>query len=216
MKKQKQKKTVRIDIDSREPKNEFDIPEVKHSWKLRLTLSLGIILFIVVLGVVLYYFQHRDEDAPSALSDLISRSSETLDSNNDGEVSDQDISNDVAGLIDELDTAPDVNKDFEPIGATTTFDAEEEKIYVAIQTKNFVQERQITAEWVYVDTDTFIDEVDYTAEKGINNIAFHLERPASGFWPEGDYEIRIFIDGKLAQIARFDVQREEASEDTTP
>ena len=190
---------------------EFEIPLDRHSWSMRITLALVVIVIVFVLGVGLYLYLRPDViTISSGAGNDEGGLTTSEDARSVDVVTENDIDVVAADLIDEIDTALDVNADFEPVGVTTTFAPVTEKIYVAIQTENLTVETQLSAEWFYVDEDTFIDEVVYGAQKGINNVAFNLDRPPSGFWPSGNYQIKIYVDGELAEIARFVV---EASED---
>lgn len=187
-----------------EQKEDFHIPPKKHPWLIRAVIGLAVIVMVVGVGLGAYWYQ-RPSDLPNASKGSESKTTEIRSVESTDE---SDIDSDAKAAIDDVDMAASVTKEFEPITPTTKFAPDAEKIFVTIQTKNLSSARQLKAEWYYVEDDTFIDEVVYGAEKGINNVAFHLERPASGFWPEGEYQIKIYVDGSLAQIARFDVQED--------
>jgi hypothetical protein len=189
-------------------KPDFDIPS-GPSWGMRILLVVAVLVIIGVVGGGVYLYQRS--------GGLVFRNTTTsLQPNSTStksvkETTSADINADAKSFIDQIDIAPKVTEAFAPVGASTKFAPETDTIYVAIQTTNLTEPKQIKAEWYYVEDDTFIDQALYGAEKGVNNIAFHLQQPPSGSWPEGKYEIKIYVDGELAQIAQFQVVADTSS-----
>lgn len=195
---------------------EFKIPPRRRSIIARILVIVAIAVIVAAVGIGAYLYQKPGSFLASKVSNTINKT-ETKESNTPSvnATTDVNIDSDAKGFIEDVNTATSVNANYQAVSPTTTFEPSAENIYVAIQTKNLTTERQIKVEWYYVDSDTFIDDGTYSAQTGINNVAFHLEQPASGSWPEGDYQVKIYVDGKLAQIARFKVENTITGSDST-
>lgn len=194
---------------------EFNIPPRKRSIIARVLVIIAVAAIIAAVGIGAYLYQKPGSFLRNKVSNITSTDNtpknETRSVN---ATTDVNIDSDAKGLIEDVNTATSVNANYQAVSPTTTFDPSAESIYVTIQTKNFTEAHQVKVEWYYVDSDTFIDDGSYAAQTGINNVAFHLEQPASGSWPEGNYQVKIYVDGKLAQIARFTVKETLSGSDS--
>ena len=197
----KNKKEVK-DETEKNTKADFEIPN-GPSWGVRILIVLAVVILIGVVGLGVYLYNQSDGIFSRVVSGAVDTSKKSSKSVNTTTTA--DINTTAKNVIDSVDTAPKVSEALEPVSATTKFTPDAETIYVTIQTKNLTEAKQIKAEWYYVDEDTFIDQAVYGAELGVNNVAFHLEQPPSGAWPTGKYQIKIYVDGALAQIAQFQV-----------
>jgi flagellar basal body-associated protein FliL len=193
---------------------EFKIPPRRRSIIARILVILAIVVIIAAVGIGAYLYQKPGSFlAKKPTNTTTNNSAKNTPSVN--QTTDINIDSDAKSLIEDVNTANAVNANYQPVSPTTSFDPSTNSIYVTIQTKNFTTNHQVKVEWYYVDTDTFIDDGTYAAQTGINNVAFHLEQPAQGSWPDGDYQIKIYVDGKLAQIARFKVEGTLTGSDAT-
>ncbi len=185
---------------------DFKIPPRKRSIIARILVIIAIAAIIAAVGIGAYLYQKPGSFLHSKVSNVSSDNTPKNETRSVNATTDVNVDSSAKGLIEDVNTATSVNANYQAVSPTTTFDPSAENIYVTIQTTNFTEAHQVKVEWYYVDTDTFIDDGSYAAQTGINNVAFHLEQPASGSWPEGDYQVKIYVDGKLAQIARFKVK----------
>ncbi len=186
---------------------EFDIPPRHRSIVAKILIIFSVAIIIGAVGIGAYLYQKGGNAFPSLASlKKVVNETKSSDKPSVNETTEKDVVKDANDLIEDVNMATSVNQNLQAVSPTTTFDTAADKIYLTIQTKNFIDEHQIKVEWYYVDDDEFIDDGTYAGQKGINNVAFHLEQPASGSWPKGKYEVKIYVDGKLAQIARFEVK----------
>lgn len=187
---------------------EFEIPPRRRSIIARILVIVAVAVIIAAIGIGAYLVQKPGSFLQKKISKAPTQNSDNTQSNapSVNATTDVNIDSDAKDLIEDVNMATSVNANFQAVSPTTTFEPAAESIYITIQTKNFTSTHQVKVEWYYVDSDTFIDDGSYAAQTGINNIAFHLEQPAQGSWPEGKYQAKIYIDGKLAQIARFEVK----------
>lgn len=193
---------------------DFKIPPRRRSIVARILVIVAVAVIVAAVGIGAYLYQKPGSFLAKKVSNVTAENT-TTNTPSVNATTDINVDSDARGLIEDVNTASSVNTNFQAVSPTTTFEPGTEKIYITIQTKNFTEPHQVKVEWYYVDTDTFIDDGNYAAQTGINNIAFHLEQPAAGSWPEGSYQTKIYVDGKLAQIARFTVEGVLTGSDST-
>ena len=99
---------------------------------------------------------------------------------------------------------------YKPIEKTATFGVDAPEIFLSAKFSNAPSDTEIMAEWVYVEgeaedlRDYLIDAVSiYVA--GTDYLSFSLSMPEQG-WPQGQYEVILYIDGEEAETVSFTVQ----------
>ena len=91
-----------------------------------------------------------------------------------------------------------------PINATNVFSSSDSVINCSMYT-NVDAGTEIKAEWYYTTESLLItDYSTKTSMKG-QQINFNLSKPTSG-WPIGNYEVKIYVNGKYSQSANFEVK----------
>lgn len=217
-----------MDIKVNAQREEIDIPVAKHSWLIRILVAVVVFLLVAGAGVAWIWWSQNGSTTSSSNNTVTSTTTNTSVSNTTNATGSTNTANtaatnttnaakanaEAAALLDEVKTAPSVNDSYEPLQATSTFAPDAEKIYVTLKTKNLTETKQVKVVWEYSEDGTFIDDVVYAAEEGINRIAFHLEKPTSGSWPLGSYKVSIYIDGVLAKSLNFSVKEVSAPDKT--
>ncbi len=92
-----------------------------------------------------------------------------------------------------------------PIGVTNTFATSAPVIYATASVKNSPMDTVIKSEWWYPDSNILIDQAEIKTTMPNQNFYFSLSRPNNGF-PPGNYEVKLFIDGKEDKIVKFTVK----------
>ncbi len=97
---------------------------------------------------------------------------------------------------------------------TNTFTNDTPEIYVTGVLDNAPGTTNLKSEWYYMeDEEALIDSAEAETEELKTEFNFSLSRPDDG-WPEGAYEIRLFIDGEHQETLEFEVEEAEGSKAT--
>ena len=95
--------------------------------------------------------------------------------------------------------------------AKSTFKPNTAKVFIRAKVVDVPAGSKLKADWVAVKTavappNYTVDSVENTVAKGSTQYHGALSKPSSG-WPEGDYRVDLFIDGKRATQAAFKVAK---------
>ena len=85
------------------------------------------------------------------------------------------------------------------------------KVYIRAKLVDIPPGAKLKADWIAVKTGVAppnykVDSVESAAGKGATQYHGALGKPNAG-WPEGDYRVDLFIDGKPAKQATFRIAR---------
>ena len=113
-------------------------------------------------------------------------------------------------------------ENFEPVGATDTYAADQPAFHAVVSVENAPRDTLLKAVWTALDVggaaqpNTTLDEAELSVE-GSRNVDFTLT-PGSGGWPPGTYQVDIYLDGALARTLTFRVAEvaQEAAPEPTP
>src|SRR6266481_4353257 len=94
---------------------------------------------------------------------------------------------------------------------TTTFSADAPMIYVFWKGEGFQVGDTIRAIWIAEEVgagtkESEIRRADYQVYKQADEGAFSLGRPAGRAWPIGKYRVEFYINGGIAEVAKFSVK----------
>lgn len=94
--------------------------------------------------------------------------------------------------------------------AQTTFEVDTKKIWVYGELAEVPAGAKVRSDWIAVKVkgappDYKIDSAEVTVDGKMNQFTFSLSKPNAG-WPVGEYRVDLFINGKLANKARFKVE----------
>jgi hypothetical protein len=97
----------------------------------------------------------------------------------------------------------------EPVEQTDTFDVATQVIYCSVKVSNATPDTEISAEWLYLpatddEAGLLISDWSMTMD-GTRYIPLSIMRPENG-WPQGDYKLVFYLDGKEALSVSFKVQ----------
>lgn len=113
-------------------------------------------------------------------------------------------------LISEVTMAKSVDsRTKEPKEKTSVFSPSTEVIYAAVKLEDAPRNTEVTAVWTVVDvagveTGYEIDEASLTAD-GTRYLAFSLARESEK-WATGKYVVKIYVNGKLADMANYSIE----------
>ncbi|MFP4457047.1 MAG: hypothetical protein ACLFPS_05250 [Clostridia bacterium] len=94
---------------------------------------------------------------------------------------------------------------------TDTFKSDIPEIFVTGVLDNAPGDTELKSEWYYMEGDEeFIDSATLETEEGKTEIHFSLTRPNEG-WPDGSYEVRLFIDDEHQETLEFEVEGAKAN-----
>ncbi len=94
--------------------------------------------------------------------------------------------------------------DFDPVDDVSTFETDQETIYLTGTLRNAPADTEIRAAWYYMeDGEEFLDEA--TLETGSTDFYFSLPKPADG-WETGDYEVRLYIYDDKEETLTFRIE----------
>jgi hypothetical protein len=97
---------------------------------------------------------------------------------------------------------------YKPIEKTNTFSVDTPEIFLSAKFSNAPSDTEIMTEWVYVEDeglgDYLIDAVSIYVT-GTNYLAFSMPMPGQG-WPQGQYEVIVYVDGEEVETVPFTVQ----------
>ena len=105
-------------------------------------------------------------------------------------------------LLNNVALSSQIDKQYQPINATTVFRDTTEKIYCSFSTSKAPIGAMITARWVYIvkeaaDKPYIIDQFTQPKNNQERMVMF-LSRPTNG-WQRGDYWVALFINS-LAEL----------------
>lgn len=98
----------------------------------------------------------------------------------------------------------------EPIEPTNVFSPDTPEIYCSVKLSNVPTNSEISAQWIYVKgeledlSDFLIDEMSVKAG-GTRYLSFSETKPENG-WPTGDYQVKLYLNGKQKTSATFKVE----------
>ncbi|UNC92442.1 hypothetical protein [Candidatus Contubernalis alkaliaceticus] len=107
-----------------------------------------------------------------------------------------------------IQVASDINKETnEPTVVTNTFSTDAPMIYVSGDVVNAPDGTKIKSSWVYLEMDPVfvIDEVEMTTKDIDTGFVFGLSKPDND-WPEGKYEVELYIDNNHEETVKFEVK----------
>ncbi|HEU0114143.1 MAG TPA: hypothetical protein VFQ80_05680 [Thermomicrobiales bacterium] len=96
-----------------------------------------------------------------------------------------------------------------PTDRAAAFAADAKAIYAVVPVIRLAPNARLTASWSYNDTslDAFTQTVTAGRPAGARWVEFHLTRPASMPWPDGDYTIVLRLDNDVVQTASITVAK---------
>ncbi len=108
--------------------------------------------------------------------------------------------------LKDIKTASAIDQNsFLPIGETNSFEPNSPIIYVTTTVKNSPLDTEVMAIWYYLDSNIEIGSSAAITNESTQNIQFSLSRPDNGF-PIGQYEVKLHIDKKYVESAKFKVE----------
>jgi len=188
--------------------DQFNIPQQSATGS-RVLWTLITILVLGGIAVGAYFIQKNffsEQTSQGELQNEAPQDEPPTDAQPTVQTDTGDVDAGASSLIDTVTMAEGITDDYAPIDPTDVFPANAPNIYLTLQTRPVEEGTQIRSEWRYLTQDTFIGELSYVTKKGINAIAFTLPIQASGTWPLGEYEVRVFVDGSLASVVPFTVE----------
>ncbi len=105
----------------------------------------------------------------------------------------------------DLQSASTINDDNTPKDVTNIFNPDSPIIYITGIVKNAPDGTDIMATWIYSESDFVIAEISLDLTHINENFKFSLSRPDNGF-PEGKYEVKLWIGEKYKESVYFTVQ----------
>jgi len=106
--------------------------------------------------------------------------------------------------------ARDSTPSFQPIDPTTSFDPSADAFHLTFVVIGAEPEDVLKSVWIAADVgdaaprNTVIDEAMITLGKRDESGSFRLQRGANP-WPAGDYEVKLYVNDRLAQTLPFTV-----------
>ncbi|HEX5691426.1 MAG TPA: hypothetical protein VFX76_15535 [Roseiflexaceae bacterium] len=103
-------------------------------------------------------------------------------------------------------TAEQIGERNAPVNETSTFNAEQPRIYVVAEASQLTSGTAMFARWSR-DGKPFEDSQEITANKDYQNtyVEFHLE-PVQGTFDPGQYTVQLFVNGNPDKQANFTVR----------
>ena len=103
-------------------------------------------------------------------------------------------------------TAEQIGERNAPVNETSTFNAEQPRIYVVAEAPQLTSGTAMFARWSR-DGKPFEDSQEITANKDYQNtyVEFHLE-PVQGTFDPGQYTVQLFVNGNPDKQANFTVR----------
>ena len=85
------------------------------------------------------------------------------------------------------------------------------KVYLRAKVAEGQAGIKVRGDWIAVKTQVAppnykVDSYEMALKPGMNNVTFSLSAPTAG-WPEGEYRVDLFIDGKPAGNVPFRVSK---------
>jgi len=126
-----------------------------------------------------------------------------------------------SGMLTEITLAAAVDEEARPIGPKTVFTPYDEVFYCSFKVANAPSETEIKGEWVYVSgeaeermggKDYVMDTMLITVE-GTHYACVYYSRPSfltDYTWPEGEYKVVLYVNGKEDASMPFTVKEREA------
>lgn len=113
-------------------------------------------------------------------------------------------------LVSEATLAQDVDAEFKPVNPSNTFYVNAETIYLSLKLNNAPANTQVMAKMTYLggEASELANTTMYNSSQtgqGTRYLSFAIKPPAGGF-PQGDYQITIFANGKEQATLPFKVQ----------
>lgn len=102
--------------------------------------------------------------------------------------------------------------DFKPLDPTTTFAPSADAFHLTFVVIGAESEDVLRSVWIAADVgdaaprDSVIDEATITLGKRDESGSFRLQRGANP-WPAGDYQVKLYVNDRLAQTLPFSVAR---------
>jgi hypothetical protein len=95
--------------------------------------------------------------------------------------------------------------------AVSTFKPTTPKVYLRANLLDVAPGSKVKGDWIAVKTDVAppnyrIDGAELNITKGMTRVDYTMSRPTKG-WPEGDYRVDLFINGKKATDVKFKVAK---------
>ena len=95
--------------------------------------------------------------------------------------------------------------------AVSTFTPSTPKIFIRASVADVPDGKKVKAEWIAVKTAVAppnykIDATEMVVFKNMTRVDYSMTRPNKG-WPEGDYRVDMYIDGKKATQVTFKVAK---------
>ncbi len=115
----------------------------------------------------------------------------------------------IGASLDEATMCLGVDAQSRPVGATTEFDTDTPEIFCSVRIDDLQDDTKLAAEWVYVKgalagvTD-YVIETSALSAGGTRYVHFSITVPDAG-WPEGDYLLLLYLDGKEKASLPFKV-----------
>jgi uncharacterized RDD family membrane protein YckC len=93
----------------------------------------------------------------------------------------------------------------------STFKPQTAKVFLNAKLVDVPSGSKVKSDWVAVKAEGAppnykIDSVELNVGPGMNNVDFNFSKPTAG-WPEGDYRVDLFIDGKPSGNVKFQVKK---------
>lgn len=197
-------------METTQEQKQIEIPQHSVLWS-RILFGVMTLVLIGAVAVGAYFVQKKffakDEPTDQATTNTITPTDSVVAPPSDNTVAsgaDAPVVSDVASLIDKTVVAEKVADDFAVTGEADTFPTTQDSIAILAQTKSVKEGMQVKIEWYYKTGATRIDAANFISKKGINTFVTSLPSPSPA-WPEGEYEVKIYLDGALAKIATFSI-----------
>jgi hypothetical protein len=105
-----------------------------------------------------------------------------------------------------------VDEGSKPLNQTNTFTPITAKIYCVVKTANLPENTEIRVRWTYIAGDqpswvgkTFFEDMEMVGG-GTHYVAFYHNKPDTGFWPRGDYIVKVYLNGTEKSFVPFIVR----------
>lgn len=122
--------------------------------------------------------------------------------------------------VDAVVMCRDVDSEGAPIDPATTFNTDTPEIFCSVKVSNAPANSRARVDWIYREgelegvSNYIIDTATVTTE-GTGYVSFSLSIPDAG-WPEGLYELVLYMDDKKMETVRFSVSGSGPTQTPTP